>query len=744
MILISFLLFFSKSVVIGLDYGHENIKIGLSLLGKGVHVALNQQNKRLSPSYFAIWNTTNPNQLNRTKHYTISELRACSWAYNQDAYRIFLKYPQNTFRGLENISGDYNGLMRREAYAILLHHLFKTMDEGKHEIVSIHVVFAVDPDISCKEKYIMNEIIKLSGAHLKMIIDSPSAAANLYALEKKQLYAKSPKTVVFVDVGARKTWMSVFSFKSTPGNPIVKQLSIISNISIGGDFADQKLANFFIQKFSKDINFTLPFPKRVELLFLDEARKIKERLSLHSTVDVKIEDAFMDKTFECTITREQFEKLISDFNETLSHAYIKLIDEANLFRSDIDSIEIIGGSTRIPYIQDILLQVSGIGRLNRTMNSDEAIALGAGYVGASNSADFLAVKKVKISSFCNFNVFLLHNQKIIKLFDKNDRIDDTNSYEFGSLDNTYISLLTGEDEINCEEITKFRVKLPSDSLENMTIHVDFGFDEYLLPGIFNIMIDKQPTREIEFINPDWSLTKLNFNRSISFIKKMDDVTLERQETQIAFSDFESYLYASKNRIEKEEIYQKVTNDNERKNILSEIDKNFHWLLNETHKMPLTSRIIRSRMNDLKKKIDEIDLRASELPKREPAFQRLMEKINECKKALNETWPIERPWMPAKARNTMQSAIDHAINYYYIYRNQQGNRTEKEAPGVLAHDIEMQTYYLEMTYNFTLKTTKNPPTPKPPKTPNPYVKTYASIDEYERDVERQRERDIFGL
>ena len=93
---------------------------------------------------------------------------------------------------------------------------------------------------------------------------------------------------------------------------------------------------------------------------------------------------------------------------------------------------------------------------------------------------------------------------------------------------------------------------------------------------------------------------------------------------------------------------------------------------------------------------------------------------------------------------MQSAIDHAINYYHIYRNQQGNRTEKDPPGVLAHDIDMQTYYLEMTYNFTLKTTKNPPTPKPPKTPNPYVKTYASIDEYERDVEKQRERDIFGL
>ena len=742
--LIILLIAFAKSIVVGLDFGHENIKIGLALLGRGVHVALNQQNKRLSPSYFAIWNTSNPNQTTRTKHLSIAEIRGCTWAYNEEAYRYYLKFPQTTFRGLENISCDYNGLMRREAYAILLHHLFKTMDDKKHEPVSTHVVFAIDPDMPCKERYMIHEVIKISGANLKSIVDAPSSAANLYALEKSKLYGKSPKTIAFVDIGAKKAWMSIFSFRSTPGNPIVKQLSIISNISIGGDFIDSKLAHFFINKFSQNYNINSIIPERVELLFIDEARKVKERLSLHTSVDVKFDVPYFDKIFEYTITRDQFENLISEFNETLSQAYLKLIENANIIQSEIDSIEIIGGSTRIPFIQNILLEASGVGRLNRTMNSDEAIALGAGYIGAANSADFLATKKVKISTFCNMDVFLRHNEQIIQLFNKTDRIDDTNSYEFKSYQNAYISILTGSKEINMEEIVKFIVKIPPETNENATIHVDFGFDEFLLPGIFNIMIDQQSSREIEFINPIWSMTKLDFNRSISFIKKMDDVSEERRETQVAFSDFESYLYTSKNKILNTEVIQKVTTEDERQKLIEEIDKNINWLLNDTHKMSLTSRIIRSRMETLKKKIDDVELKASELPKREPAFKRLMEKIKQCQKALNETWVIERPWMPEKARNTMQSAIDHAINYYHIYRDQQGNRTEKEIPGVLAHDIDMQTYYLEMTYNFTLRTTKNPPTPKPPKTPNPYVKTYSSIDEYERDAEKQRERDLFGL
>ncbi|OHT04038.1 dnaK protein [Tritrichomonas foetus] len=769
--LLTFLFIFSRSIVVGLDYGHENIKISIAHLGKGVNVAFNQQNKRLTKSYFALWNTTNPNQDVRTNHLSMFEIRTHSWAFNEDAYRHYLKYPQNVFKSLTNISSDYNGLMRREAYAIILHHLFKTMDSGIHEPISTQVVFAVDPDMPRKDRYMLHEIVKMSGANLKEIVDSPSAAAHLYAIEKSSLYKNSPKTVVFVDVGAEKTWMSLFTFKTTPGNPVVRQLSLISNISIGGNLIDQRLSTYLLQKFAEKNNYDISdFSERVKLRFLDESREIKERLSLHTSVDVKIEDILIEKhhsieensqirtedlesrdmsgniekieqTFECTIERNELDNLIADFNDTLSQAYIKLVDDANLLRDDIDSVELIGGSTRVPYIQDILLEVSGIGKLNRTMNSDEAIALGAGYIGASKSAEFVTTKKVKIDPFCNTNIHLVHNGKRVDLFNKTNRLDDSNFYEYKSCDNSEISIMADNPPT---EVIKFKVNLPKTAQGNVTIHVDFGFDEFTLPGIFNINLNKRSTRDIEFISPKWSMTKSNYNRSVAFIKRMDDVTEERRQTQVAYSDFERYLYQAKDRLAKETAIHQVTTKAERINLSVAIQKDLKWLINGTHKMPLTARIIKSRMQLLQKKMEDVELKASELPKREPAFQALLSKIQEVCKALNETWPIERPWMPEKAINDMKTAVDHAQNYYHIYREQQGNRTDTEMPGVLAADIERQTYYLEMSYNFTLRTTKNPPTPKPPKTPNPYVKTYSTVEEFERDAEKQRERDLFGL
>lgn len=734
----------SKSIVAGIDYGNENIKIGIAFVGKGVHVALNQQNKRLSPSYFAIWNTTNPNQTQRNKHLSISEVRSCSWDYNERAYSHFLKYPQNAFKGLKNFADNYNGLTRREASAILLRHIFSTMDNSQHLPNSVYAVFAIDPDYPCINRYMLHEIIKMSGAHLKSIIDSPSAVANLYALEKSQLYNKSPKTVVFFDVGAEKSWMSVFSFKKIPSNPIVKQLSLITNIPISGSMIDERLANYFIQLFSKENNFDFKLPLKARLAFVDSARRIKERLSLHESVDVKIEDVYMNKSFETTITKEVFENLLQDFNKTITDSYLELIDRAHLTRSEIDGIELIGGSTRIPLIQDILIEVSGIIQLNRTMNSDEAIALGAAYIGAAQSADLFASKKVTISSFINTNVYLNHSGNIISLFNKTNRNDDTASYEYKAANNTEIAILVGDNESTSEELVSFLVKLPETAKPNVTIHVDFGFDELMMPGIFNIMLNRQTTHEIEFKHPKWAMSQLDYNRSLAFIKKMDDVTQERKETQMAYNDFESYLYGVKKRFENDSIIQTVTTNSEREKLLKNINKDMTWLLNGPHKMPLTARIIQNRMESLKTRIDEIELRASELPKREPAFQKLWNKIEECKIAMNETWPRERPWMPEKARNRMKDAIDHAVKYYHIYKNKQGNKTATENPEVLAQEIDQQTMYLEMTYNFTLKKTKNPPTPKPPKTPNPYVRTFNTIDDYERDLEKQYEKDFFGI
>ena len=762
--MLSFFLIFTNSVIVGLDFGNENIKISSVKFGEGVKIVLNEENKKSTKSYFAIWNESNPNQGEKNQHWSIADIRSCSWLFGIDAFNHYMKYPNHVFKGLNNISLSYNGLMNREAYAILLRHIFQTMDNGEHEPINVHVVFAVNPDMKRSERYMLNEIIKMTGGDLIGVVDAPTAVATLYAVERSLVFRNSPKRVVFIDIGADKTWMSIFLFNSTDKDSIkVDQMSLINSIPISGNIVDQRIGDFLLNKFiyenhvdEKDIT------EKIRMMFYQKAREVKESLTVNKNVEVKFDDIIGNTSFELLFQRNTLEFLISDFYQILEDSYLKLIDEAHIFREEIDNIELIGGSSRIPFFIESINEISGISNINRTLNSDEAIALGAGYFGIINSDisknnnnDILiSKKKVSIHSFCNTNIFLYNHiySNFTQLFNSKSRLNDSNFYEFKSANNSNISLIE-YDSLNDNdtlyrkenEIIKFNITLPPTAKNNVTVHLDFGFDEFTLPGVYNIKLNKIVTRDnINFFPPKWAMSKLEFNHSVAFIKRMDFIDSERKQTQYAFSNFESFLYNSKYRIENDEIIQKVTTEEERLSILKKIENDYNWLYSNNHKIPLNSRIINDRMSKINKTVSEVDLKAYELPRRKPAFEKLLKLIDTVCFSLNYTWPHERPWMPKKYIDDMKTSVDHAMKYYKIFQEQQRNKSDTETPGVLSHDIEMQIHYLEMVYNFTLKNTKTPPTPKPPKTPNPYVKTYSTYEEFEDDVEKQREKDLFGL
>jgi molecular chaperone DnaK (HSP70) len=470
---------------------------------------------------------------------------------------------------------------------------------------------------------------------------------------------------------------------------------------------------------------------------VDEARTAKERLSVSSVVEIRIDDPV---EFAYDLGRSEFEDLVSDVCESLEQLYFDVLQDAGIDRSRVDSVELLGGSGRIPIIQDAILRVSGIARLNRTMNSDEAVALGAAYIGAVQSADFVAAKRVKFDPYCNTNVSIVHNGNLTELFRPTNYVSDSISYQFKVRENGNISIVAGSPAMR---LIDFEVVIPETARGNVTVSIDFGFDEYTLPGLYNVRLNRLTAQNVTFHPPPWALNKMMFNRSVSFLKRMDVVAGERRETQKALNDFEGFLYETQKKLDDDETIRKVTTVEELRQLKQITSDSLFWLLNKTHRMPLTVRIIADKAKQVNQTIQDVYFKAKELPKRGAAFAALWEKIEECQKALNVTWPETRPWMPEKKRKTMQCAIDHAIKYYHIYRQQQGNRSDTEMPGVTAHDVEMQTYYLEMTYNHTLRTTKNLPTPKPVMTPNPYYKVYNSPADLEADLERNREREIFG-
>ena len=202
--MILFFAIFSKSAVFGIDFGSEYIKVSMAILGKGIHVVLNQQSKRLSPSYFSFWNNTNPNNSNK-EDWTIKDLDQCSWSFLDSAYSHYLRYPQNSIKGMLPLLGKEHGFTRRESFALILRHLIRTVNEGKNTPESARIVVSVDPTLSRQDRIALIEAVNLSKTTLLEIIDSPSSAAHVYSLERQNFFSSKPKNILFIDVGAERT-----------------------------------------------------------------------------------------------------------------------------------------------------------------------------------------------------------------------------------------------------------------------------------------------------------------------------------------------------------------------------------------------------------------------------------------------------------------------------------------------------------------------------------------------------------
>jgi molecular chaperone DnaK (HSP70) len=104
----------ARSTVFGIDFGYEYIKVAMAAPGRGVHVALNQQSKRLSPSYFAIWNTSDPKTpVAAVGRLTPDQLSECSWSFLDAAKSHSLRFPHNMIKGLSPMLSTANGFTRR-------------------------------------------------------------------------------------------------------------------------------------------------------------------------------------------------------------------------------------------------------------------------------------------------------------------------------------------------------------------------------------------------------------------------------------------------------------------------------------------------------------------------------------------------------------------------------------------------------------------------------------------------------
>jgi len=223
---------------------------------------------------------------------------------------------------------------------------------------------------------------KIAGLDVKRIINEPTAAALAYGLDKQD---KTEQILVYdlgggtFDVSILEIGDGVFEVKSTSGNN-----------KLGGDDFDQRIMDHVVAEIKKENNIDLSNDKMAMQRIKDAAEKAKKDLSGMTSTEISL--PFLAQTdegplnFEMTLTRAKFEELVDDLLESTLDPVRKALKDANLTKNDIDKVLLVGGSTRIPKVQEIIKKELGK-EPSKGVNPDEVVAMGAAIQGAVLSGD---------------------------------------------------------------------------------------------------------------------------------------------------------------------------------------------------------------------------------------------------------------------------------------------------------------------------------------------------------------------
>jgi molecular chaperone DnaK len=213
---------------------------------------------------------------------------------------------------------------------------------------------------------------RIAGLEVLRIINEPTAAALAYGLDKKQ-----NETVLVYDLGGGTFDVSVLDI----GDGVVEVRATAGDTHLGGDDFDRRLVDHLAGEFQRDNGIDLRAdPQALQRLF-EAAEKAKVELSSVTQTTVSLPfitaDANGPKHLNATVMRSTFEQLTADLVERTTGPVTQALADAKLAGSDIDEVILVGGSTRIPAVQNLVRRLTGGQDPNMTVNPDEVVALGA-------------------------------------------------------------------------------------------------------------------------------------------------------------------------------------------------------------------------------------------------------------------------------------------------------------------------------------------------------------------------------